>query len=1338
MLTNSLFSILTLPQSYEAGTFRFNVVFLPRNLSPLQDLSVWGFPAVNPFADQGSNLNLTFKYIPDLSFLPDDAQSTTVSLPNIEVPNTARPIFEHFGNVFSINDIPNASQIPSAPAPHRFIKKYLPFSYRRAFPFTNPRVKEAVIDGSYHCAFKEEGINPNFKQTSNVISWGKVYAYCLRNPEIAKRAGLIFADLSLSLPAGTFENGGWIYADFDSSGYFASEAQSNSDLVRRYAARIPDLESGESRTLFAPILFPVTYGTPLPGIHDDQQREASDYDDGFAKILHGFQPINTNFLIEEATDEMLPPTKDIGIRLAWDDEQVLIWQNRQMTADPQAQDIFPMGVVNYKIDVREVPAPGGPENPWTSLNNVQPSTTLSVGTVDIMTPSDQVELGTEVYPMQIDGNQGRNYWLPAYFTQWNGKSLVLPDKEAAEIYRTAEEIRTYADGDNITKTLAAPINNQYLPTRLDQVQLIYGHQYEFRVRMGDISGGGPSVDDDRQNEAISQDDVVPFKRYVAPNEIRMRNLPDDNDGDTPLMFTGNTMVLRRPLLEYPNVVFTNKYENPVDKIKAYGDWLIAKMRDYNNWKAEKKAQGIADSYEHGLPDPDVNEVEIIVEVRALQMDNRLSVNKRDSYIHLYTVNRSLNALNLTATIDDNAVNDPFANIETPTEIAFEFRDANILNFEDPADLGDLNSNQTELNSITGLILPTARDIRITVRSLGADDDVYFGNKAWRKGKNIQFLVRQASDKEQNLLDTTFESDWIEGVYLQPDVEQKDHSRTRDEILLGKKGIIKPATMIQRLAQTLDLTNKQLSLIGEDGVRAQFGCAREIRHSLSPDGTSVTFSTKTDLLNHWLVTLNFRLIRDWTWDAMQLEGFVINRKKKFSSDANWTSAEEVGTIDLHRGINLQSLQSPDRSFTQLVFIDAVEPKPQPGIHPDTIELEYTIEPKFKSDEIPSQQDGSLSLNHMLPVTTIPAQVPVLASAGVALSKYKRDEKYANTEPREKCLWIELEEPIDDPNDELFIRFLSYAPDPLLVDIRRLNQLLEAPDEPVLPIDLELIRLIRPDQSDDLAGLNAMVQLSPAQVQAGVKPRHFQIPLPPGLHANSDELFGFFTYELRVGHRHIWSTAQGRFGRPLRVTGVQHPAPTLFCTTFRTEQQIIVNAPYAKAVHEGKNVTAQPPNTEIWCLLYAQVKMADNQDYRNILLGERKLEIRRQKIDVDLVGAFNQNLTLSNKDAAIYGTTTFKQDEVLFALRRLGLPCNSPLSVLCVEFLPTNPMANIPAKKSHSIFGSGIGNQGIPFNALPADQVPGTTAVSTVARPLSTHLGHFRILRTSPLTEVADIC
>jgi hypothetical protein len=80
------------------------------------------------------------------------------------------------------------------------------------------------------------------------------------------------------------------------------------------------------------------------------------------------------------------------------------------------------------------------------------------------------------------------------------------------------------------------------------------------------------------------------------------------------------------------------------------------------------------------------------------------------------------------------------------------------------------------------------------------------------------------------------------------------------------------------------------------------------------------------------------------------------------------------------------------------------------------------------------------------------------------------------------------------------------------------------EPPLPIDPEPLRAIAFGQSDDRAGQDAMLPLVPSS-----SPVHYLLPLPPGVHPDSPELFGFFSYELRVGHRDGWSTARGRFAR-----------------------------------------------------------------------------------------------------------------------------------------------------------------------------------------------------------------
>jgi hypothetical protein len=67
---------------------------------------------------------------------------------------------------------------------------------------------------------------------------------------------------------------------------------------------------------------------------------------------------------------------------------------------------------------------------------------------------------------------------------------------------------------------------------------------------------------------------------------------------------------------------------------------------------------------------------------------------------------------------------------------------------------------------------------------------------------------------------------------------------------------------------------------------------------------------------------------------------------------------------------------------------------------------------------------------------------------------------------------------------------------------------------------------------------------------------------------------------------------------------------------------------------------------------------------------------------------------------YGAAVFAQDEIVRRLAILGLPLDSPLSVIAVELLPE----------------------------------PGSTA----HEPLTSQLGEVRIYRTSPLTPVPEIC
>jgi len=1295
-------TILTFPQKLQGNTLSFNVLVIPKNMDPTLPL-VPGAPAF-----QSANLKLQAKVISDLSVFPSDlVPSTPVTLTGIGIPASAPDVFATLATQFNVTVTTD-----SAPAvdPNHYIKKYLPLSYRNAFNFTNPRnPKFGVTDDSYACAVRSTVINPGFVVSDpTAVSWGQVFAYLLRQPDLARSVGFL-QSATIPVDNTTFPHGGWLYVDLDPTSDFFTQEQADKSLVKKYAARIPALTPGADRNIFAAVQFPVLFkenpGDPDPvpqGNFDPIFLEASEYDTGFSKIVHSYQPLNGNFLVEQEDPDSLP-RKDLGIRIGWDDEQLLTWQNRQMAEDPDKLGSglrvdSPLGVAKYRIDVREAVPSGQPVNPWTSLAMVKSKVNIALGATQITPAGTQFELGTDVCPSQIDGNTATNFWLPSYFTQWVGKSLAVSDSEAAKLHKTDQ---TMAGGNP-----GVTLQQLYDPIGEGAPGLFYSHIYDLRVRMADFTGGGPVSTDEPEpdNQGPAPISTIHFRRYVAPQPVIWPDVPLNGD-----FFTGASLNLSRPRLGYPAVLFTNKYADPISLLMADSDAAAG------NIPANKPGR------DFGLPDPDVDRVEFLVEVKSLLMDNQLSSNGREAYIQLYTTHRAFPA-----------------DFNTGVNIPIKFVDAPVLALGDPTNLDALGLSPGQIDNLTELVLPTSRDIRITMRAVCQPDMNYFGSDLSYNGLPSSFFIRQESAVEKKLFAGTGAENQLQGIYLQPDPDPVAATEANIlKVILGDQASTNPPDMIQRLANQLGVNNKGFTLVGQQGKQIQFGCSRAIRHSLSPDSSNITFSTKSDLLNHWIVAISLVLDRDWTWDAVQPDSFLVQRIMKFKADGPITGAEtpeNVGYIRLGNAANINSLTNPDRSQMDLIYLDAVEPKPLPGNFPDIIELQYKIIPQFK---VAPQADDPLTLSLELPVTTNPAQIPVLASAGIASSPYIANSDYSATQAREKHLWFEFKEPPADPHDSFFIRLLNYAPDPLLANLSA--GLIENTQEPTLSIDPELIRVISSgNDTDDESGLDAMQEMIPSEKSN----KHFLVPIPPGLNTASPELFGMFTYEIRAGHKGtpekgIWSTAQGRFGRQLRITGVQHPAPTLFCSVNRDELSISVTTPHAQAVLNGVNLTARPPRTDIWALLYAQVTQADGKSNRNILLGEKLL--------INIGDQLGNKLFPINRDSQVYGVATWLNTEVSTILALMGLPISSNLSVISVEMMP-NP--DTYEEMAAGLFKTSIRSNTKAAFAEVMERANTATAPATAtanaadvfaSSPLSGgNLGQFRILRTSPLTPVPFVC
>ncbi|ACU03883.1 hypothetical protein [Pedobacter heparinus] len=1326
--------ILSFPQRYENGRIVFNIVIIPRNLNPLAPLKD-GQPA---FAD--AQLNFKAMVINSLDGLPLTSGVNFELETELENPvENTRPVWEalkaqleEFDGRKIDEDETRLQEQKAGATIEKYkdcaIRKYLPESYRAAFNFVKPKTRYALTGDEYQCAVKNKDKQVSDEPTDrDTLSWGKVIAYCLRNPLLAQKVGLIYK-ASVRFPENEklFEEGGWLYTELAAGSDFAGIGK------LQFAARIPALKGKNERILFAPVQFPVRELAENNTGYDEIMREAIFYDDGFAKIVHANQPVNQDLLQEK--DKSNPPLKDIGLRLGWDDEQIAIWFNRQMlqkeeqTGNPVEA---PLGVFGYRVDVKTAD-----DDRWHSQNSViaERSTALAQGRIQIAEAGAVLEPGIEVHPASHGNSKADGFWLPMYFSSWAGKPLTIADKDAEEINRLTHDqmVQPRPDlPDNTINSIAKKTYHPYVPDPEHVFPLVYGRKYQFRIRMMDISGGGPLVGDEPVNGGERPVAKTHFKRYVAAGNLNLLNAKEAYDllvegtaavplADTSILeniVDANNPVLRikRPLLAYPAVVYTGKYTDAVAQLKAILDNVPA--------GPDKSSVDI------GLADPDVDYFKVSVEVKSLEMDNVLSESGREPYILWYEKEYEL----------DKALN----KYDQEFALSVVYRDFKVLDFE---------NGLADKGSAAELVLPTSRHLRLTFTPIIKMADNNYADEGILEGKKIRLTSFKPAKDERDLLQATEMG--LKAIYLQP-----EHAADQNKVI-GQKNfmvlnILKSSTPpeLSRLADALNLSAHNLTIEGEKGRRTQFGCSKLMRHSLAPDSSSVSFSSLGELYNQWIIAVDYTLKRDWAWDGLMPESVSVYRKWKHELDVDYPAVDELaGTIRLSDTANINALYDADRESTRLIFLDAFDPKKANDAFPTETMLEYRIvlnfRPEFSGslkDVDPETGKEEITAEVHLPVTIIPHQVPQLVSAGIALSPYVADvERYASTEMRQRFLWLEMAEPPADPNDTYFVRVLANAPDPLLCNMN--GELISYdPADPPLGINEEKIRVISPGMDNDFAGMGAMQQMI-AEDNTGGNTRYYMVPLPPGLHADSDELFGFFTYEIRLGHKkELWSTAQARYGRPLKVNGVQHPAPALSCNAFRrkyevwlglrgrvlenkkipvglfennerpgrgkrlvkkiTNNELVITAPFAMAVLNGKNVSARPPQTSLWYMLYTQVRQADGMSYRNLLIDSDLMPYVPLKSD-------------KREDGTLYGTAVLKLEDVEAKLVALGLPANSSLSVLCVEMFPLD-------NTWHMESGRNV-------------QLAAASGRRKIINPLTEGLGGYRIYRTSALVPVADVC
>ncbi len=818
--------------------------------------------------------------------------------------------------------------------------------------------------------------------------------------------------------------------------------------------------STANRKLFAATLFPVV---PTPGADlAEPDQEAETYDDGFAQIVHSHQPPT----IDAATGSTdgIQPGAEAGIQLAWDDEQVTIWLDRQVgllrdranntATNPEA----PLGVLGYRVDVRQ-----SGTTAWQSLCAVTGSLPFS-GATATGTGTTAIGAGDELFvtpsPVRAQptgaGPSSDPGWLPLYFTAWRGASLVAHDTTITKL----------SPG-----TTAMPANalQPVLPTPPR-----YGDDYDFRIRLADLTGGGPVLGDNPVHPGLAPIATCPFRRYIPPKalEVATTPAPPPLPAKPAAVRTIIKLAVRRPRIGYPEALFAGV--SPATFQGAAFDTLIA----------QAKASGRA----LGVPDPDVDRFRVTVEAAIPDHDTGTAG----------TLPGDLDGVKwrIVYSIVENFP----AGADPTLTLALSY-----------TDVPDIAAMTPPTDNAPTLPIPTARDIRIRLTPLSAVKSNYYGTPTPPDGLVTDYVVRKEAASEANLFPFV-PAQQLRACWLQPGGD-----------------------LAALVAQSFGLTSTGLTLSGVPGTRTVFAASGALRATLSPDRSTLTFANAAELLDHWIVALTIDLARDWTWEGFAGPALSVTR-----------NSATIGTLVFPTVIGPDALGTvahpADRTTTQLVFLDAISPQPGPGGFPNVLNPAYAVTASFPAAPAIHQSWTTLRL----PITTNPAQTPKIVSTGIAESPYAAASDYSSTELRDRYLWVELDAPIaDTADDNYFGRVLAYGPDPLLAG--GLLPPEHAPDtdpEPPLAIDAETVRVVFAGEDADESGLDAMTPLIRASATtSGPDGVHFLLPLPPGIAPDALDLFGFWTYEFRVGHAEKWSTAQGRFGRPLRVAGVQHPAPRL---------------------------------------------------------------------------------------------------------------------------------------------------------------------------------------------------
>ena len=193
MSTNNWrFTVFVLPKYFDGQKLTLSIVLLPRNQNPLSKAIEEPGLEAPPFAEAELKFQANIIPLEDVTAPPIPPLSLDVA-----TPANKKKLFEMLANKFQItnqytinkNAYINGSseKAPDPLSAERSVKKYLPMTYRKSFNFVAPRTPNAIIDESYRCQVRSAKPNSAFQRSPEQVSWGKVFAYGMRQPFSSQR-----------------------------------------------------------------------------------------------------------------------------------------------------------------------------------------------------------------------------------------------------------------------------------------------------------------------------------------------------------------------------------------------------------------------------------------------------------------------------------------------------------------------------------------------------------------------------------------------------------------------------------------------------------------------------------------------------------------------------------------------------------------------------------------------------------------------------------------------------------------------------------------------------------------------------------------------------------------------------------------------------------------------------------------------------------------------------------------------------------------------------------------------------------------------------------------------